>query len=102
MMETKKNLKSPQKNKKIEKKIWPGYFDEVLSGNKTFEVRLYDFDVNEGDLLVLREWDPKTKKYTGRSIKRQVGYVLKFKTDKAKFWTKEDIEKCGLQVISLK
>lgn len=45
----------------INKKIWPEYFDAVASGNKKFELRLNDFDIKEGDTLVLEEWDPKDK-----------------------------------------
>ena len=31
----------------IKKKIWPEYFELVLSGKKKFELRLNDFEVNE-------------------------------------------------------
>jgi len=89
--------------KTIEKKIWPEYFQDVLNGKKTFELRLNDFDIAEGDTLVLKEWNPETKTYTGRELERKVGYVGKWKIDDlTKFWSKEDIEKNGLQVISLK
>ncbi len=88
---------------KIEKKVWPEYFEEVLSGQKTFELRLNDFDINEGDILVLKEWDPNTKEYTGREVEKAVDYVGKWKIDDlTKFWPKEEIEASGLQVISLK
>lgn len=50
----------------IHKKIWSKYFELVKAGKKRFELRLADFDVEEGDVLVLEEWDPETKKYTGR------------------------------------
>ena len=54
--------------KTIKKKIWPEYFDAVESGKKKFELRLNDFGVEEGDILLLEVWDTKTKEYTGRSI----------------------------------
>lgn len=85
----------------IKKKIWPEYFEAVHSGKKNFELRLNDFDVNEGDVLVLEEWDPETKKYTGRSCERTVTYVASFKLDEL-FWPKDDIEEKGIQIISLK
>lgn len=85
---------------KIEKKIWPEYFDEVAKGDKSFELRLADFACRKGDVLVLKEWDPKTKEYTGRVIEKRVGYVSKI--DSYKFWSKDDLEKYGLQIISLK
>lgn len=87
-------------NKIIKKKIWPEYFEAVASGKKKFELRLNDFEINEGDTLVLEEWDPKTKKYTGRRVEKHIAYVAKFKLDKM-FWPKEEIEKHGLQIISL-
>ena len=65
----------------IKKKTWPEYFELVLSGKKKFDLRVGDFDVCEGDTLVLEEWDPKTGKYTGRRIEKTVGYVLKLKLD---------------------
>lgn len=52
----------------IRKKIWPEYFELIKSGKKRFELRVDDFDVKDGDTLVLEEWDPGTKEYTGRKI----------------------------------
>jgi len=84
----------------IKKKIWPEYFEAVGSGKKNFEVRLADFDVNEGDTLLLEEWDPGTKEYTGRSVEKQVTYVAKTKS--FAFYQPEEVEKYGYQVIGLK
>ena len=85
----------------ITKKIWPEFFEAVASGKKTFELRLNDFDINEGDTIVLQEWDPKTQEYTGRSIKKSVGSVVRFKPNELPFWSPEKVEEHGLQVISL-
>ena len=85
---------------KIEKKVWSKYFQEVLDGNKTFELRLADFECKPGDTLILKEWDPKTKEFTGRGIEKNATYVLK--TKDINFFTKEEIEKHGFQVIALK
>ena len=84
----------------IKKKIWPEYFDAVNSGKKKFELRLDDFEVNEGDTLLLEEWNPKTGRYTGRSVERKVSCVDKFKIDKL-FWPEEQIKEKGIQIISL-
>ena len=84
----------------INKKIWPEYFEAVASGKKKFELRLDDFDVAEGDTLVLEEWDPKTKAYTGRKTEKKVTYVGKFRTDKL-FWPEDEIREKGIQIISL-
>ncbi len=86
---------------KIEKKIQPEYFEAIKSGKKKYELRLANWKCKEGDMLVLREWDPKTKDYTGKSMNKKVTYVKVFKIDKL-FWSKKDIEKHGLQVISFK
>ncbi|MDP3994603.1 MAG: DUF3850 domain-containing protein [bacterium] len=85
---------------KIRKKIWPKYFRDIKNGKKTYELRLADWKCKEGDTLLLEEWDPKTKEYTGRKIEKKVTYVLK--TKDVKFWSKEDIDKYGLQIIGFK
>lgn len=41
----------------IKKKIWPKYFTQVKSGKKRFQLRLADFKIKEGDILILEEWD---------------------------------------------
>lgn len=85
---------------KIEKKIWSKYFKAIKEGKKNYELRLADWKCNEGDELVLREWDPKTKDYTGEQLTKKVKYVAKFKIDDL-FWSKQEIEEHGLQIISI-
>jgi len=72
-------------------------FEVVLNGKKKFDLRLADFECNPGDILILEEWNPETKQYTGRKLEKKIGYV--FKTKNQKFWSKEDIDKFGLQII---
>ncbi len=86
---------------KIKKKVWPEYFDKLLSGEKNYELRLGDFKPKKGDILVLQEWNPKTNEYTGRELEKEVTYVATFKIDEL-FWPKEEIEKHDLSAISLK
>lgn len=83
----------------IEKKIWPKYFDLVKLKKKKFELRLADFECKEGDILLLKEWDPKTKEYTGRELKKKISFIIK--TKDCKFWKKEDIDTYGFQIIQL-
>jgi len=83
----------------IKKKTWPEYFELVKSGRKRFDLRMADFDIKEGDILILEEWDPKTKKYTGRKVEKKVGYTLKFSIDQ--FGQKDLIEKHGIYAIQL-
>jgi len=84
----------------IKKKIWPEYFDDIVSGKKKYELRLNDFDVSEGDTITLEEWNPKTKEYTGRKVDKKVTYVGKFKINKL-FWPEKEIKEKGIQIISL-
>lgn len=81
----------------IRKKAWPKIFEDVLSGKKKFDLRLADFEIKEGDTLILEEWNPETKEYTGRKLEKKAGYILKFDLDK--FGQKKEVEEKGLYVI---
>lgn len=88
----------------IKKKIHPQYFDLVARGRKKYEFRIADFDVKEGDMLVLEEWDPATRKHTGRSLIKKVGYIKKFTLDdieKQFGLTKDQLAKHGFFIIQL-
>ncbi len=82
----------------IEKKVWPKYFQAIIDGKKKFELRLADFQCEEGDLLVLKEWDPNTKEFTGRQVEKKVTYVVKTKDQQ--FWSEEEVSKHGYQIIA--
>jgi len=84
----------------IKKKCWPKQFTQVLLGEKRYELRLADFDVSKDDTLILEEYNPETKEYTGRTIEKKVSFVTKF--DINAFGQKKDIEEKGLYVIELK
>lgn len=84
----------------IEKKVWPKFFQRIADGDKNFELRLADFECKEGDELLLKEWNPETKQYTGRELKKRVTYIIK--TKDVAFWSEEDINKYGFQVIGFK
>lgn len=73
-------------------KILPKYFEDVLSGDKTFEVRsVKDRSFAPGDELRLREFDPEMHNrsasgYSGREVTVKVTYVLpgiQYKGDEA-------------------
>ena len=96
-------------SKEIHKKLSKKYFDLILTGEKTFEFRVADFDCESGDILVLDEYDYEndddtlSRHPTGRSMRKLVGYVGKTK-DFA--WlerpdVKADADKYGYQIISL-
>ncbi len=81
----------------IHKKVWPEYFEKIISGEKKLELRLADFEINKGDILVLEEWDQNKKEYTGRKIEVTATYILKTKGQT--FWPQEEIDKYGFQII---
>ena len=83
----------------IKKKTWPELFKLVASGKKKFDLRVADFDVKEGDTLILEEWNPETKQYTGRSIEKKVDYVLKVRLND--FGQEKEMQEKGLVVIQL-
>jgi len=81
----------------IRKRTWPEYFEEIASGRKDFEFRPADFEISEGDTLVLEEWDPIIGEYTGKTATRVVGKVWKFSLDE--FNNKKVVEEKGFYII---
>jgi len=57
-------------------KVWSEYFDALVSGDKSFEVRKNDRNYQVGDILQLREWDKDKGEYTGRYASKVVTYML--------------------------
>ena len=57
-----------------ELKIYPDYFTDVITGEKSFEIRKNDRPFQKGDLLALNEWDGD--KYTGNSCLVYVDYIM--------------------------
>lgn len=62
---------------KHELKIHPQYFRDVMLGLKKVEVRKNDRNYQEGDILILNEFEPSTKRYTGKQEIRTADYILK-------------------------
>lgn len=56
-----------------ELKMLPEYFDAVISGKKSFEIRKNDRPFKVGDLLALNEFNGN---YTGNSCLVYVDYIL--------------------------
>lgn len=57
-----------------ELKILPQYFNAVILGEKTFEIRKNDRPFHKGDLLALNEFDGQY--YTGNSCLVYIDYIL--------------------------
>jgi len=83
----------------IKKKCWPELFQRILEGNKKADIRLADFDLKLGDILVLEEYNPQTKQYTGRTLKKEVKNLNKINLNE--FWTAEQIKEKGVWLIEL-
>jgi Domain of unknown function (DUF3850) len=60
-----------------ELKTWPVPFQAVLDGKKLYELRKNDRGYRVGDILHLREWDPDTEHYSGRSLRARVTYMTR-------------------------
>jgi ribosomal protein S17 len=85
---------------KIHKKTWKEAFKKIASGEKTFDARLANFGCKIGDILVLEEYDPIAKKYTGRKIEKKITFVLN--TNKQKYWSQSDIKRYGILIMGFK
>jgi hypothetical protein len=86
---------------RIEKKVKQKYFEVIQDGRKQFEVRLADFECNNGDIVILQEQDENTNELTGRTIDCEVLYKLNTK-EVEKFYSKEDIDKYGLLILGIR
>lgn len=85
--------------KRIEKKFWPAFFDLFINGKRKFELRLADFDLEAGDIIVAREWNPETKEYTGRVKEFKVKRVERSAKNPLIFWPVEEIKKKGFWIM---
>ena len=52
------------------------YFDDVVNGVKTFEVRKHDRDFKVGDELILREYNLESNTYSGKNVHMEITYIL--------------------------
>lgn len=57
-------------------KTWPGYYDAIAAGIKTFEVRVNDRGFAPGDPVILARYDPDSGTFDGREMTFVVPYVL--------------------------
>ncbi|WP_196607129.1 ASCH/PUA domain-containing protein [Pectinatus frisingensis] len=57
-------------------KILPEYFEQVVTGNKSFEIRRNDRNFQIGDRLYLQELDGE--KFTGRLTVRTITYITDY------------------------
>jgi hypothetical protein len=58
-------------------KTWPQYYQAIIDGLKTFDIRKDDRGFQVGDELLLREYKPDKQQYTGRQLLVKVTYVTR-------------------------
>jgi len=85
----------------IKKKCWPEMFEKFCSGERTFELRLADFKLKTGDVLLFEEYDPKTKQYTGRQSRFECKKVEHSAQNPLQFYKVDDVKKHGFWIIEL-
>jgi len=56
-------------------KSWPQFFERIVSGEKTHELRCADRNFRVGDIFRLQEFDPKMKEFTGREHRAMITYI---------------------------
>ncbi|MDZ5759364.1 ASCH/PUA domain-containing protein [Carnobacterium maltaromaticum] len=61
-----------------ELKIASEFFEAVKDGRKKFEIRKNDRNYQEGDILILKEYDPITQLFSGEAIKVEISYMPDF------------------------
>jgi hypothetical protein len=87
---------------KYELKSWPAFFEAILAGEKNHELRRSDDrSFNVGDVLLLREFDPKSNRYTGRELRVKVTYVTSTKNPCALSETSLHPDFCILSIKKL-
>jgi hypothetical protein len=59
-------------------KILLRYFELVLSGDKSFEIREDDRDFSVGDTVSLKEFCDNSCRHTGREIKVEITYITAY------------------------
>lgn len=59
-------------------KILPEYYNAQVKGIKNFEIRKNDRNYQIGDWLLLKEYNPKIKKFTERKVMVEITYITDY------------------------
>lgn len=62
------------------------------------DFRLADFELKGGDQIRYKEWDPKTRQFTGREYTKTVKRVTKHESP-TRYWKQKELEKDGMYII---
>jgi hypothetical protein len=61
-------------------KCWPEFFEAIVAGEKTHDLRRADDrDFHVGDTLLLQEFDPEARRYTGRTTRMRITFITSAK-----------------------
>ncbi len=80
----------------IVKKIWLDKFD--IDKKLNIDFRLADFELEKGDMIIFKEWNPETREFTGREYKKTVKNVVKSESP-TRYWKQQEMEKHGMYLI---
>jgi len=83
----------------IREPILDKFFEQILSGAKTFALQTGDFKCDSGDTIIFEEVDKSGAK-TGRTSQKRAGSIANSK--EIDDFAKAKIDKFGLKIISLK
>lgn len=56
-------------------KMWPESFEALWVGAKAFDIRLDDRAFEVGDTIDFHEYNPTTKTFTGRQMRRRITHL---------------------------
>ncbi len=74
-------------------------FEKVKSGEKKFEVRLGNKEINEGDKIEIIQRDSKGNPTKNKRIKK--AEYIEY-TKKLPYWSDKEINKFGFKIIKIK
>lgn len=73
------------------------YFERTVRGDKPFEVRFNDRSFKEGDFVILCEWLPDYRDFTGRRAEGIITYITAM--GMAEGWVVFALENINIKVI---
>lgn len=81
-------------------KSWSMFFEDILSGERTSDIRFNDRRYAVGDTMLLREFNPVNSTYTGREQMVLITYMQQNKSNPCAI--SRDALKDGFAVLSIK
>lgn len=61
-----------------ELKIGSEFYEAVKDGRKKFEIRKNDRNYQEGDILILKKYDPLIQLFSGEIVKVEITYMTDY------------------------